>query len=82
MNSSLTTSIILLLLALVLLWMAVTDKLGRVLDAYDVITGKSTASDVTGVSGGGGATTPVINSTAFKLPSLPSLGVNVQVPAV
>ena len=80
MNSSLTTSIILLLLALVLLWMAVTDKLGRVLDAYDVITGKSTANDVTGVSGSG--TTPVINSTAFKLPGLPSLGVNVQVPAV
>lgn len=69
----LTSSLLLLLIAIVLLWLAVTDKLGRVLDAWDVISGKSTVSSP-GVSTNAGALKPVV-----FLPSLPPLGQNVQV---
>jgi len=71
---SLSTSLILLLLALVLLWLAVTDRLSRVLDAFDVLQGKPVggANKV--------ASAPALGGVAFNLPSLPALGRSVQVP--
>lgn len=77
--NSLGTSLILLILALVLLWLAVTDRLSRVLDAWDVITGKTTATASSAVSQ---TVAPLLNNTSFQLPSLPTLGQNAQVEAV
>jgi hypothetical protein len=71
---SLSTSLILLVLALVLLWLAATDKLSRALDAWDVLTGKTTAA----ASGNVTNTTTVANTT-FRLPSLPPLALHNQV---
>lgn len=67
---------LLLLVALVLLWLAVTDKLSRVLDAWDVLTGKTGDATTTAAS--------VVNTavTTLSLPSLPKIGSNAQVPAV
>lgn len=72
---SLSTSLLLLLVALVLLWLAVTDKLSRVLDAWDVITGKTDANSVATT------TQAVLSIPAFHLPALPAFGNNAQVPA-
>lgn len=73
--SDISTSLILLVIALVLLWFAVTDKLSRVLDAYDVITGKSTATD-----NGNASNTVVVNPIkTMTLPHLPVLSLNNQV---
>lgn len=72
-----TNSLILLVLALVLLWLAVTDQLARALDAWDVLTGKLTVGTA---AGGAGATTTPNGGTAptggptVHLPSLPPLG--------
>ena len=69
-------SLLLLLVALLLLYLAVTDRLSRLLDAKDVITGAKQVSS----SGGASAVTnpsPVV----LSLPSLPSIGINAQVQA-
>lgn len=74
--SDLSTSLLLLLIALALLWLAVTDKLSRVLDAWEVIT--------TGSVGGNStvAANPLTNiPQIFKMPSLPAIGTTGQVPA-
>lgn len=73
---NLSTSLLLLVLALVLLWLAVTDRLSRVLDAYDVLRGQGTKA-------GTAATAATTALTTYKLnfPSLPDVGRNVQVPA-
>lgn len=64
--SNLTTSFLLLAIALVLLYLAVTDRLSRVLDAWDVVAGKATVNQ----SGAGAVSgSPVV----FNLPSLPAL---------
>lgn len=76
--NSLGTSLILLILALVLLWLAVTDRLSRVLDAWDVITGKTTAT----ASAVSQTVAPLVARSSFQLPSLPTLGQNAQVEAV
>jgi hypothetical protein len=76
---NLSNSLILLVVAIVLLWLAVTDKLTRVLDAYDVIVGKKTASASTSFLSSSlslPSITPTIN---VSLPSLPALGTNPQV---
>lgn len=77
---SLSTSLILLLLALVLLWLAVTDRLSRVLDAFDVLRGINT--NATGVAKTLGSAVVPTPGVAFRMPSLPPLGRSVQVPAV
>jgi hypothetical protein len=80
-------SIILLIIGIVLLWFAVTDKLSRVLDAYDVLMGNTQASGNatagnTVASAAAGAvqaatgTSPVVS---LHLPSLPTIGQNPQV---
>lgn len=77
MGGNLGGSMILLVVALILLYLAVTDRLSRLLDAKDVIAGKKQVA-TTGVTGTGAiaSTSPV-----FTLPSLPSLGINAQVSA-
>ncbi len=69
---NLSTSLLLLLVALVLLWLAVTDRLGRVLDAYDVLTGKEVGANGNPLA----FNVPAILKQAptLSLPSLPSLG--------
>lgn len=73
---NLSTSLILLVLALVLLWLAVTDRLSRVLDAYDVLRGQGTKAGTAAT-----AATAALTQYKVRLPSLPELGQNVQVPA-
>lgn len=78
---SLSSSLILLIVALVLLWLAVTDRLSRVLDAVDVLRGNATtektattaALPLSGTAQSGGGTNIV-------LPSLPTFGRSTQVP--
>lgn len=79
-ESNISTSLIVLLLAIVLLWFAVTDRLSRVLDAIDVIRGNAkvsqtnaspTAAAIGNVAGNVG--------TALHIPSLPPLGQVVNV---
>lgn len=71
-------SLILLVIALVLLWLAVTDKLSRLLDAWDVITGKTEVKQHALAAAGAGT---VASNTLFELPSLPTIGNNAQVSA-
>jgi len=67
-------TLILLLVALVLLYLAVTDRLSRLLDAFDVVTGsKQVATNAS-------ASLPT-SAVSLSLPSLPSLGINAQVHA-
>lgn len=75
-DSGVPTSLLLLGLALLLLWMAVTDRLSRVLDAYDVIIGKSTTSATSGVSKVASAVNAIDPAivTSIHLPSLPDVG--------
>lgn len=68
---NLSTSLLLLLVALVLLWLAVTDQLGRVLDAYDVLTGKRTSG---GTLAATGSTVTSFTTSTLTLPSLPAIG--------
>lgn len=65
MNSTLS-SILLLLLAIALLWAAVTNRLGRWLDGLDVALGTKTVGAPTGTPGG-----PSMEPAAFF--SLPGL---------
>lgn len=70
----LSTSFVLLVIALVLLWLAVTDKLSRLLDAVDVVRGKrvtteTAASTVSSVAMG--TRTPL----QVSFPALPTLGI-------
>jgi hypothetical protein len=78
---SLSSSLILLVVALVLLWLAVTDRLSRVLDAVDVLRGNATVSTTatTGAASGVVAATDGKNLVALSLPSLPALGRSPQV---
>lgn len=76
-----TNSVILLLLAILLLWLAVTDKLSRLIDAYNVAVGNATANTTSGTV----PTSAIVSSISggdpvFHLPSLPALGNNAQVP--
>lgn len=66
MNSSLS-SVLLLLIAIALLWAAVTNRLGRWLDGFDVALGTKT---VTAPSSTTGAITPTSGGTLFTLPTL------------
>ncbi len=79
-------TVILLLVAVVLLWLAVTNQLGRLLDAWSVVRGKATASGA-GASPasatGSPVTAPATGMTAMlpSLPSLPTFGTMAQVGA-
>ncbi len=73
---SLSSSLILLLVALVLLWLAVTDRLSRVLDAVDVLKGNATANQTTASA----VTAAPVAAPVLHFPSLPKLGTNAQVP--
>lgn len=74
---SLSTSLILLLVAILLLWLAVTDKLSRVLDAWDYVIGKTNSLGGNTVAG---ISLPSINlPVSLSLPSLPTFGSNAQV---
>jgi hypothetical protein len=69
-------SLILLLIALLLLYLAVTGNLGRLFDAAEVIAGtKKVCQESTTTASIGSGT------ISLSLPSLPSLGHNAQVPA-
>lgn len=72
---NLSTSLLLLLVALVLLWLAVTDKLPRLLDAYDVLTGKEVSSGA-GSGNTFAMSVPSIlkQAPSLSLPSLPTIG--------
>lgn len=61
------TTLALLIVALILLWLAVTNQLNRALDAWDVLTGAKSASAT-------GALTTKLNGLTVTLPSLPALG--------
>jgi hypothetical protein len=77
--SNLTTTTILLLLAVLLLWLAITDRLSRLLDAWDVVTGKAKITAATVATTVTGAPTTTV---AFQLPALPPLTHISEVPAV
>lgn len=80
---SLSSSLILLVVAIVLLWLAVTDRLSRVLDAVDVLRGNATANTTTASNASNAgvvAASDGKNVVALSLPSLPALGRSVQVP--
>ena len=64
-----------MILAIALLWFAVTDRLSRLLDAFDVATGKATVS-ATNASGAAATVGAALGNVApaIKLPSLPALG--------
>lgn len=68
-------SLLLLLVAILLIYLAVTDRLSRLLDGIDVALGKKTASDATTAT----ASTTPSGGVTFSLPSLPQLGNNAQV---
>lgn len=72
------STLLLLLVALVLLWLAVTNQLNRVLDAYDVLVGQKTASATSSPTAA--LTLPSGAGGAFRLPALPTLGALNQVP--
>ncbi len=78
---SLSSSLILLIVALVLLWLAVTDRLSRVLDAVDVLRGNATTEKATTTAALPLLGTPSGGGTNISLPSLPAFGRNTQVPA-
>jgi hypothetical protein len=81
--SNLTSSFLLLALAVLLLWLAVTDRLSQLLDAWDVATGKtkvaaddanSTLASATKVITG--APTVTISLPALpKLPTMANVGI-------
>jgi hypothetical protein len=75
MMNDLSTSLILLVLAIVLLWLAVTDKLSRVLDAWEIIKTGNASGTTT-------ATVAPATQTVYRLPSLPTIAINPQVQAV
>jgi hypothetical protein len=66
-------SLLLLLVAILLLYLAVTDRLSRLLDGIDVALGKKKVGDAVASNAIGGG------NVTFQLPSLPSLGNNAQV---
>lgn len=76
--SNLSSSLLLLVVALVLLWLAVTGKLGQTIDAWNVLTGKATASTPSTTPSATPASGPSNSGTtgglAFSLPSLPVFG--------
>lgn len=72
-------SLILLLLALLLLYLAVTDRLSNFLDGIDVMLGKKNAN-TTSAALPTSTGTPIATNITVSLPSLPSL-TNVQVQA-
>lgn len=72
MNNTLS-SVLLLLLAIALLWAAVTNRLGRWLDGLDVALGTKTAGDITPTSatpGGVSGAATVASQPFFSLPGL------------
>jgi hypothetical protein len=78
---SLSSSLILLIVALVLLWLAVTDRLSRLLDAVDVLRGNATTSTTTASNNGATVTANAgSGQISLSLPSLPVLGRSTQVP--
>jgi hypothetical protein len=73
------SSFLLLAVALFLLWLAVTDKLSNLLDAWDVATGKTTAVSSTTTSATGNAANVATGKTTIQLslPALPKIGATV-----
>lgn len=80
--SDVSTSLILLIVALVLLWLAVTDRLSRVLDAVDVVRGKASIAHGTSTALGIPTTSGTPGGGLIRLPSLPAFGTISNVPAV
>lgn len=71
------SSLIILILAIVLLWFAVTDKLPRLLRAWDALK-----EDDGGGNQRVSAPTPITPRVPqLVLPSIPALGTSSQVPA-
>lgn len=70
-----TNAVIVLLVAILILWLAVTDKLTRFIDAYHVITGDSTATTATTATVASVAGTVAAAGSTIQVPSLPTLGV-------
>lgn len=68
MSNSLS-SVLLLLLAVALLWAAVTNRLGRWLDGLDVALGTKQAT-TSPTSGPGSSSSPTSSTAFFTLPGL------------
>lgn len=68
--NNVTSSFLLLALAVFLLWLAATNKLSNLLDAWDVATGKTTAQKTATASAG---------SVSLTLPTLPAVSTTAQV---
>jgi hypothetical protein len=74
-------SLVLLLAAIGFLYLAVTGKMNRLLDAWDILMGSKTACASTALaSTNTSAGNPLATNISVSLPSLPSL-TNAQVPA-
>jgi len=71
------SSLILLAIAILILWLAVTDRLSRVLDAWDYIKGDK--DQLPSANTSNTAVSTVLPSVTLSLPSLPPLGNNAQV---
>lgn len=64
-----TNTVIVLLIAILLLWLAVTDKLTRLFDAYHVLTGDANVSAASAV-----AAVATTGATVLTIPNLPTIG--------
>lgn len=74
-------SFLLLAVALLLLWLAVTDKLSNLLDAWDVATGKTKAVTSVATTAAGAAAHAATGVTKFSLtlPAMPQIGMMADV---
>lgn len=75
------SSFLLLAVALLLLWLAVTDKLSNLLDAWDVATGKLHAEGGVSNTANVALATPSGSpaTVAITLPALPRIGTTASV---
>jgi len=67
-------SLLLLVVALILIYLAVTDRLSRILDAWQVVTGKESVQTLTG-----GKTPVNVNVPLPTMPGLPPITLPVPV---
>lgn len=81
--NDISTSLILLLVAIAILWLAVTDKLGRLIDAFNVVEGKETATTATatGMQQAAGNNTASVTIPAM-LPGMAPITGTVHLPSI